>query len=58
MAWFYNPILGQNFEIGLVASSRRQHTPAAWYVPKSAFLLRNSQILKFAHSKKRQKRHF
>jgi hypothetical protein len=58
MAWFYNHVLPRFFEIGLVASSRRLYNPAAGYVPKFAFFLRNSQISKFPRLAKRQKPHF
>jgi hypothetical protein len=58
MAWFYNPILCQNFEIGLVAASCRLYGPSATVVHKSAFFLRNLRISKIALRAERQKPHF
>jgi len=58
MAWYYNPVFGENFEIGLVASLRRLPSLSAAMGRKFAFSLRNSQISKFRTREKRQKRHF
>lgn len=58
MAWFYNQLLRHFFEIGLVACSKRQHSPPAWYAPRFTFFLRNSQMSKFTHREKRPKPHF
>jgi len=58
MAWYYNAILSQNFEIGLVAISRRHTSPRASTWSKFAFFLTNSQIQKFSRLENGQKRHF
>jgi hypothetical protein len=58
MAWFYNLFSTRFSRIGLVASSRRHHGPAAIAVHKFAFFLRNSLISKNRAPQKRQKPRF
>jgi hypothetical protein len=58
MAWFYNPIFGQNLEIGLVAASRRPYGSAATAGRNFAFFLGILHSLKNRFREKRKKRHF
>jgi hypothetical protein len=58
MAWFYNQVFGQNFEIGLVVTSWWLYSSAATMVRNFAFFLRNSQILRVARVKGCEKGHF